>query len=103
MLEIQKENGYIWSLVNRLEDHLQVSFIIYFKQRKYKNNFKELYKSWGGADNTIIAKYKEQSMYSSNNIMSVHKKYQPNRSSRLAGYTQHKYIRILVLSYRFVK
>ncbi|XP_023331997.1 protein msta [Eurytemora carolleeae] len=23
MLEIQKENGYIWSLVNRLEDHLQ--------------------------------------------------------------------------------
>ena len=48
MLEIQKENGYIWSLVNRLEDHLQVSFIIYFKQRKYKNNFKELYKSGGG-------------------------------------------------------
>ena len=34
--------------------------------------------------------------------MSVHKKFQPNRSSRLAGYTQHIYIyECLVLLYRF--
>ena len=32
--------------------------------------------------------------------MSVHKKFQPNRSSRLAGYTQHIY-ECLVLLYRY--
>ena len=31
--------------------------------------------------------------------MSVHKKIQPNRSSRLAGYTQHIYIYMNVLFY----
>jgi len=28
--------------------------------------------------------------------MSVHKKFQPNRSSRLAGYTQHIYMNVLL-------
>ena len=36
--------------------------------------------------------------------MSVHKKFQPNQSSRLAGYRQHIYTNIcLVLLYRYIK
>ena len=34
--------------------------------------------------------------------LSVHKKFQPNRSSRLAGYREHIY-ECLVLLYRFVR